>query len=376
MNPIYLDNNATTPVDPQVFDAMLPFLKEHFGNPSCSHAYGVVTRKAVDKARRQVAQLLGCSGDELIFTSGGSESNNTAIKGLAEANCKKGTHIITSAVEHPAVSEVCRYLESHGFQVTTVPCDSNGRVDPEAVRTAITPQTILISVMHANNEVGTLQPIAEIATIAHEHDVLVHSDCAQSIGKVTVRVDDLGVDLLSLAGHKLYAPKGIGALYVRKGVKLEKLIHGAAHEQNRRAGTENVTGIVGLGMACELIAKESASDHARIRNLRDTLEQELQKHLPQIKINGHPEKRLPNTSSVSFPNIKANELLNRLEGVAASAGAACHSDGIRVSTVLQAMAVPLEFAMGTVRFSLGRFTTPEEIQQATTEIITAVRELM
>lgn len=372
MKPIYLDYNATTPVDPRVVEAMLPFLTEHFGNPSCSHLYGSIAAKAVKKARRQVADLLGCSPDEIVFTSGGSESNNTAIKGIARAYRQKGNHIITSAIEHPAVLEVCRYLEGRGFRITRLAVDSNGLIMPADVEKAITDQTILISIMHANNEVGTLQPIREIADIAHANAVLVHSDCAQSIGKVPVKVEQLGVDLLSLAGHKLYAPKGVGALFIRRGVNPEPLIHGASHEKNRRAGTENVPGIVGLGTACSLISGESADSFDRLKSFRDTLQDELVKNIPEIKINGHPEQRLPNTLSVSFPGLEANSLLDKLSAIAASAGAACHSDGIKVSAVLEAMAIPLEFAIGTLRFSVGRFTTFEDIQRAAAEIITAV----
>ncbi|RMF57728.1 MAG: cysteine desulfurase, partial [Calditrichaeota bacterium] len=258
MEPIYLDYNATTPIDPRVAEAMRPFIEQHFGNPSSSHIFGVTTKKAVEKARRQIAEMLGCELAEVIFTSGGSESNNTAIKGVAAAYRSKGNHLITSSVEHPAVTEVCRYLESRGYKVTYLPVDEWGRVDPAAVEEAITPETILITIMHANNEVGTIQPIREIADIAHQHGVLMHSDCAQSVGKIPVTIQELGVDLLSIAGHKIYAPKGVGALYVRTGVKLEKLIHGADHEMNWRAGTENVIQNVALGEACELVHRNLA----------------------------------------------------------------------------------------------------------------------
>ncbi|NOZ08102.1 MAG: cysteine desulfurase [FCB group bacterium] len=372
MKPIYLDYNATTPVDPRVADAMLPYLKDHFGNPSSSHEFGVITKQAVETAREQISKLLGCAPGEIIFTSSGSESNNFAIKGIAGARRDQGSHLITSSVEHPAVLEVCRYLEGRGFALTLLPVDAFGQVTPADVEQAITPETLLISVMHANNEVGTIQPIREISDIAHRHGVLVHSDCAQSIGKVPVDVNELGVDLLSVAGHKLYAPKGVGALYVRSGLNLEKLIHGAGHELNRRAGTENVLGIVGLGKAAELITNETAGAHARVKKLRDDLERNLLEHIPGIRINGHPEQRLPNTLSVSFPGMKANELLGKLTTVAASAGAACHNNDIKVSAVLKAMGVPLEFAMGTLRFSVGRFTTAEDIRRASDEIVAAV----
>ncbi len=375
MQPIYLDYNATTPIDPRVAEAMRPYLTEHFGNPSSSHTYGVTTRKAVDNARKQIAAMLHCTTDEIIFTSGGTESNNYAIKGVAIAYRNKGNHIVTSSVEHPAVTEVCRFLEKYGYKVTYLPVDEYGLITAKQVEEAITPETILITIMHANNEVGTLMPIAEIAEIAHRKNILVHSDCAQSIGKVPATIDDLKIDLLSIAGHKLYAPKGIGALYIRNGVKLEKLIHGASHENNRRAGTENVLEIVGLGMACELITDKSSEHHKQMKTLRDRLENGLKKQIPDIKINGHPEKRLPNTCSISFRNLEANGILSELKTVAASAGAACHSDGVTISSVLKSMNVPPEYAMGTIRFSVGRFTTEKEIDQAIKDIVHVVKKL-
>jgi len=375
MKPIYLDYNATTPIDPRVAEAMLPFIHEHFGNPSSGHIYGVTTKKAVETARRQVAGMLGCSAEEIIFTSGGSESNNYAIKGAAHTYRDKGNHIITSTVEHPAVTEVCRYLENSGYKVTYLPVDEYGLVDPKQLEEAITPQTILVTIMHANNEVGTIEPIAELVEIAHRHGLLFHSDCAQSVGKVPVRVDELNVDLLSVAGHKLYAPKGIGALYVRSGVLLDKQVHGADHEMNKRAGTENVIEIVGLGRACELVAEDPEKHHAHFRKLRDRFESGVREKFPDIKINGHPEKRLPNTASISFRGLEANTILSELSGIAASAGAACHSDNIDVSSVLEAMAVPLEYAMGTIRFSVGRFTTSDEIDRALEEISEVVGKL-
>jgi len=373
--PIYLDYNATTPIDPAVGQAMLPFINEHFGNPSSGHAYGIATKKAIDTARKQVAALLGCEVDEFIFTSGGSESNNYAIKGAAYAYGDRGNHIITSAVEHPAVTEVCRFLESKGFTITYLPVDEYGLVDPDDVKASITPKTILISIMHANNEVGTIEPIAQISHVAHEHNIIMHTDCAQSVGKIPVRVDDLGVDLLSLAGHKLYAPKGIGALYIRSGVRLEKQIHGADHERNLRAGTENVIEIAGLGKACELVTHDLDVYARHMRAMRDRLEDGLKQRFQDIRINGHQEKRLPNTLSVSFKGLEANTILSELSNVAASAGAACHAESIDVSAVLEAMAVPLEFAMGTIRFSTGRHTTPEEIDMALAAIEKVVGNL-
>ena len=376
MKPIYLDYNATTPIDPRVAEAMLPYLNEHFGNPSSSHGYGIAAKKAVETARKQVAQMLRCGIDEVIFTSGGSESNNYAIKGVAYAYRDKGNHIITSAIEHPAVIEVCRFLEDKGFKVTYLQVDGNGLVNPDDVAAAITPQTILISIMHANNEVGTIQPIAEIADLAHRQGIIIHSDCAQSVGKIPIRVDELKVDLLSIAGHKLYAPKGIGALYVHSGVRLEKLMHGADHEMNRRAGTENVIEIVGLGKACALIGDDWEATISHLRALRDQLEENILKRFPTCRRNGHPELRLPNTTSISFKGLEANTIIAELsEKVAASAGAACHSDQVDVSAVLEAMKVPLEYAMGTIRFSVGRFSTRQEIDQALTEIEKVVSNL-
>ncbi|MGD9489448.1 MAG: selenide, water dikinase SelD [Calditrichaceae bacterium] len=375
MKPIYLDYNATTPIDPRVAEKMLPFINEHFGNPSSSHIFGTNAKKAVDHARNQVAEMLHARFEEVIFTSGGSESNNYAIKGAALAYRHKGNHIITTAIEHPAVIQVCRYLETQGFQVTYLPVDHNGLVDPADVKNAMTPQTILISVMHANNEVGTIQPVREIADIAHEHGIIVHSDCAQSVGKIPARVDELNVDLLSIAGHKLYAPKGIGVLYIRTGVKLEKLIHGADHEMNLRGGTENVIEIAGLGEACELITENLDKYREHMLKTRNELENSLKERFPFIQINGHPEKRLPNTSSVSFKGIEANLILSGLKNVAASAGAACHSDKIDVSAVLEAMKVPLEYAMGTIRFSVGRFTTIQDIRAAAQEISEVVGQM-
>ena len=375
MSDIYLDYNATTPIDPQVAAAMLPYVHGLFGNPSSSHSFGLAARQGVDKARSQVAGLLGCAVDDLIFTSGGTEANNHAIKGVAAAYRGRGNHIITSAVEHPAVTEVCRYLEGQGWRITYLPVDEYGLVDPQQVEDAITSETLLVTIMHANNEVGSIQPIAEIAEIAHRYGALLHSDCAQSVGKIPARVDDLGVDLLSIAGHKLYAPKGIGVLYIRPGVQLEKLMHGANHEQNRRAGTENVIEMVGLGEACELIERNLTYYARKMGEMRDRLETGLLESGADVRVNGHPEQRLPNTSSVSFRGLEADRVLANLASVAASAGAACHSDRVEVSHVLTAMNVPTEYAMGTLRFSVGRFTTEEEIDRALAEINGVVSDL-
>ena len=368
MTDIYLDYNATTPIDPQVAEAMLPYVHGLFGNPSSGHSFGLAARQGVDLARQQVAGMLGCDIDDLIFTSGGTEANNHAIKGVAGAYRERGSHIITSAIEHPAVTEVCRYLETQGFRVSYLPVDEYGLVDPQQVEEAITSETLLVSIMHANNEVGTIQPIAEIAAIAHHHGALMHSDCAQSVGKIPVRVDELGVDLLSIAGHKLYVPKGIGALYIRPGVRLEKLMHGANHEQDRRAGTENVIEMAGLGKACELIEQNLNLYARRMAAMRDRLESGLMQAGMDARINGHPDKRLPNTLSISYRGVEADRVLASLPTVAASAGAACHSDQVEISHVLAAMNVPEEYAMGTLRLTVGRFTTEEEIDRAIAEI--------
>ena len=333
--PIYLDYNATTPPDPEVAEAMLPYLTTRFGNPSSSHAYGAEARAAVEAARRQVAALLGARAEEIVFTSGGTEGNNTVLHGVARLLRAKGRHVVTSAIEHPAVLEPCAVLEEEGFRITRVPVDGSGRVDPRDVAEALTPETILVSVMHANNEVGTIQDIAEIARLAHEHGVLVHTDAAQSIGKVPVDVEALGVDFLTLAGHKLYAPKGVGALYIRSGVELPRLLHGASHEAGRRAGTENVLEIVGLGKACEVAARRLPHDARRFEELRERLFEALSREVPGLRRNSPWERCLPNTLSVGFPGVDAGALLTEIgEKVAASAGAACHAAGVEVSTVL------------------------------------------
>lgn len=366
MKPIYLDYNATTPVDPGVVEAMLPYLRDHFGNPSSSHLYGTQAQAGVTQARGQVADLLGCAPDEVVFTGGGSESDNLAIKGVAEAYRERGNHLITSQVEHPAVLNACRYLERHGFQVTYLPVDNHGMVNPDDVAQAITPQTILITIMHANNEVGTIQPIAAIGQIAHEHNVLFHTDAAQSVGKVATRVDELRVDMLTVAGHKLYAPKGVGSLYVRRGVRLEPLIHGAGHESGQRAGTENVAGIAGLGRACQIAAENLADTARRQTELQDRLHQRLLDQSNRVHLNGHLTERLPNTLNVSFAGVDSSALLAAIPELAASTGSACHSGQTEPSAVLVAMGVPRELALGAVRLSLGRWTTEEEIDQVVT----------
>jgi cysteine desulfurase len=359
---IYLDFNATTPIAPEVAGAISQFLAEPFGNPSSAHWAGLPARQAVDKARAQVAALLDCSADEIVFTSSGSESNNYALKGAYFAQRAQAAHIVTTQVEHPAVLNPCGFLERLGASVTCLPVDRFGRVDPDDVRRALTPRTILISVMHANNEVGTLQPIPEIARIAREHNVLFHSDAAQSVGKIPTRVDELGVDLLSMAGHKLYAPKGVGVLYLRRGVRLEPLIHGAGHESGRRAGTENILLDVALGASCELA--QSWLGMESVRQLRDLFWELLQTRFgDRVILNGHPIERLPNTLNVSFVGEIGSIILGRLEHVAASTGSACHSGSVELSPVLKAMKIPPEIGMGAIRFSLGRTTTREEIEQ-------------
>ena len=375
MKPIYLDYNATTPIDPEVAAAMLPYIREHFGNPSSSHAYGAVARKGVEKAREQVAALLNGRPAEVLFTSGGTESNNHAIKGAARAHRGKGNHIITSAFEHPAVTEVCEYLAADGFDITYVPVDAQGIIDVEALEKAVTERTILVSVMHANNEVGTVQPIGEIVRIARRRGVLVHTDAAQSAGKIPVDVSELGIDLLTVAGHKLYAPKGVGVLYVRDGVQLEKFMHGAGHETGRRAGTENVIGIAGLGAACEAVRRDLAANMDRMKRTRDRIEEGLLKAVEDVRVNGHPEKRLPNTLSVSFRGVDAGALLQAMEGLAASAGAACHGNAVELSRTLRAMALPVEWARGTIRLSTGKYTTEGEADRAIEIITGAVRKL-
>ena len=357
---IYLDYNASTPIDPAVAAAMKPFLAESFGNPSSGHWAAAPAKAALGKARGQIAALLGCKDDEIVFTSGGSEANNLALKGVYFARRDSGNHIITTQVEHPAITVPCRFLERLGARITYLPVDKFGRVDPDDLRRAITPRTILVSIMHANNEVGTIQPIEECAGIARDDGVLFHTDAAQSVGKIATDVNGLGVDLLSIAGHKLYAPKGVGVLFVRRGVLLEPLIHGAGHESGRRAGTESALLAVGLGKACELARDLSPMD--RVHALRDHFWRELQSRFGnRVALNGHPTHRLPNTLNVSFIGRVGGEILERLDGVAASTGSACHAGRIELSPVLEAMCVAPEVGMGAIRFSLGRGTTREEI---------------
>ena len=365
--PIYLDYNATTPIDSRVRDAMLPYLGEHFGNPSTNYVYGQRAREAVEKARGQVAALITARPEEIVFTSGGSEGDNHAIIGAALANAHKGKHIITSRIEHPAVLKTCRYLEERlGFTVTYLSVDEYGILTPGEVRRAIRPDTILITVMHANNEVGTIEPIEEIGEITRERGIIFHTDAAQSCGKIAVDVNRLKVDLLTLAGHKLYAPKGSGALFIRSGTPIDSFIHGAGQEKGRRAGTENVPYAVGLGVACELAMHELPEYEGKVRGLRDRLHDLIGSGLGNAKVhlNGHHEKRLPNTLNISLQGIAGEELLQRMPEIAASTGAACHAGSMEPSAVLLEMGSGRELALGALRLSLGRWSTRDEVDTA------------
>ena len=364
--PIYLDYNATTPVDPAVVEAMLPYLSHHFGNPSSTHRYGQAAHQAVDTARTQVAQLLGCAPAEITFTGGGSESDNLAMRGVALAQRTRGDHIITQVTEHPAVLKTCRALtQLHGFRVTYLPVDGSGCVNPADVAAAIDEKTVLITIMHANNETGTLQPIVEIARIARQHGVLMHTDAAQSVGKIPTQVAELGVDLLTIAGHKLYAPKGIGALYVRHGVQLEPVIYGGGQEAGLRAGTEQVASIVALGTACMLAQQQLAESLPRLQRLRDQLHKQLEQRLARaLSVNGHPSKRLPNTLNISVEGIIGEEVLAATPEIASSTGSACHEGSTEPSAVLTAMGLSRARALGALRLTLGRWSTEEEIAQA------------
>jgi cysteine desulfurase len=362
-HPIYLDHNATTPVHPAVVEAMLPYLREHFGNPSSGHVYGQRTKEAVGRAREQVAALLACHPDEIVFTSGGTEANNLAIRGVLELSMPR-RHVVTSAVEHPATARPCELLERHTVEVTRLPVDETGRVRADVARAFVRGDTALVTVMLAQNETGTLMPIAELANLAHERGALVHTDAAQAVSKITTRVGELGVDLLSVAGHKLYAPKGIGALFVRRGVRLAPVLLGAGHERGLRPGTENVASIVGLGVACELAASDLEEEASRQRTLRDELWEKLSAAIPGVLLNGHPTERLPNTLNISFPGVRGSAVLGAAPELAASTGSACHEGGETPSAVLTAMRLDAMIALGALRLSLGRSTTGEQIGQA------------
>jgi len=374
-SPIYLDHNATTPLLPEVVDAMLPYLCVHFGNPSSGHVYGARAREAVARARAQVAGLLGCDDDEVLFTSGGTEANNLAIRGVAETREGPG-HIVTTVIEHPATEQPCAWLERRGWRVSRIGVDATGRAHEAEAQAAIGRETVLVTVMHANNETGVLQPVAELAALAHAAGALVHTDAAQSVGKVAVRVRELGVDLLSVAGHKLYAPKGVGALYVKRGTRLAPLLLGAGHERGLRPGTENVAAIVGLGAACDAVARDLEVVAARMCRLRDVLWRRLGEAMPGSELNGHPALRLPNTLNLRFPGASGSAVLAGAPELAASTGSACHAGQERASGVIVAMGVPADEALRSVRLSLGRGTTEEEVTRAADELVAAWRRIV
>lgn len=374
MAPIYLDYNATTPVDPAVLEAMLPYLQGQFGNPSSTHLYGKEAHRAVDKARAQLASLIGALASEIVFTGGGTEASNQVIKGVMLDGDSTDAHIIVSSIEHPATIEPCNYVKKLGRRATVVPVDQQGLVNPDDIRKAITSRTKLVSIMHSNNEIGTLEPIGEIAAIAHEHGAFMHADVAQSLGKMTIDVRSLDVDFLSIAGHKLYAPKGVGALYVRAGLDLPPLIHGAGQEGGCRAGTENVPYIVALGKAAELAELSLPQATHKLQALRDRLQAKLVEHLGnRVVINGHPQKRLPNTLNVSFLGKIGSELLEEVPGIAASTGAACHEGHFIVSPIFYALGLPEEVGRGAIRLTVGRFTTDENVDRAAEMLIEAVQ---
>jgi len=367
---IYMDHNATTPVRPEVLEAMLPFYGPVYGNASSLHGFGREAKDGLERAREQVAKVLGAKPDEVCFTGGGTEADNLAVKGMAWANRDRGDHLITSQVEHHAVFNTCEYLEKQGFKVTYLPVDSEGRVDPGDVEKAITKETLLVSIMQANNETGTVQPIAEIGRIARKRGVYFHTDAVQAFTKLPTRVDELGVDLLSLSGHKIYGPKGVGCLYIRKGTKLDPLVHGGHHERSHRAGTENVPGIVGLGKAAELGAGEMNEEAKKLATLRDRLQEGILARIPEVRVNARNARRLPGTLSVCFNYVEGESILLGLDlkGIAASSGSACSSGAIEPSHVLTAMGVPPEEARGSVRFSLGRQNTEQEVDRVVGEL--------
>lgn len=372
---IYLDHNATTPVAPEVVEAMKPYWGDQYGNPSSAYDLGRSAKQALEGSRARVAELLGCQPEEIVFTSGGTESNNMVIKGVAHSLAEKGRHIITTAIEHPAVTNPCLFLLYQGYDVTFLPVDSTGLVDPEDVKTAIRPTTVLISVMHANNETGTIQPISEIGALAREAGVLFHTDAAQSVGKIPTRVPSLQVDFLSVAGHKMYAPKGIGVLFLSNGLKIEPFMHGAGQESGRRAGTENVMFAVALGRACALARDRMSADGERMHRLRDRLHTLIAQDISGLVLNGHLQARLPNTLNVSLPGIDGAALLDAVPEICASTGAACHDRSVQLSHVLAAMRVPEEVGRGAIRLTLGRGNTEAEIDAAAEMIIAAYNDL-
>ncbi|KHO62984.1 cysteine desulfurase [Thermoanaerobacter sp. YS13] len=365
MDRIYLDNAATTPVDKRVLEAMLPYYSDVFGNPSSPYSYGQEAKKAIEEAREKAAKALGADADEIYFTSGGSESDNWALKGVAYALKDKGNHIITTEIEHHAVLNTCRYLEKEGFKVTYLPVDEYGLVEPEDLKKAITDKTILVSIMFANNEIGTIEPIEELVKIAHEKNVYFHTDAVQAVGNVPIDVKKLDVDLLSLSAHKIYGPKGVGALYIKKGIKIHSLIQGGTQERNRRAGTENVAGIVGLGEAIELITKNLDSHINKLTFLRNKLINGILEKIPYARLNGHPTKRLPGNVNVSFEFIDGESLILNLDmaGICASSGSACTSGSLEPSHVLLAIGLPRELARGSLRLTIGKDNTEEDIDK-------------
>lgn len=368
MRQIYLDHNATTPVLPAVLETMLRFYREDFGNPSSVHRYGRQARVAVDEARDAVASLLGAPASSISFSSGGTEANNTILKGVAVAHQERGRHIVTSAIEHPAVLDTCAYLAQHGFDITYVPVDQDGVVQPQAVQEALRESTILVSIMSANNEVGTLQPIVDIARIVHEHGILMHTDAVQAFGKLPLHVDTLGVDFLTFSGHKLYAPKGVGGWYTHPKALCHPLLHGGHQERGRRSGTENVAAIAALGQACQIAAADMSQEWQRLQGLQQRLEQGLLAHIPNVHVHGAAASRLPNTTNVAFAGVEGEALLMSLDlqGVAISTGSACSSGSLEPSHVLQAMQVPEAYLYGALRLSTGRSTTPADIDYVLT----------
>ncbi len=377
MRRVYLDHAATTPVHPQVFSEMRVILEECFGNPSSLHSFGREAKEYLERARERVASLINASPEEIIFTSGGTESDNLAILGTVYANRRKGNHIITSSIEHHAVLDTCKFLATSGFEVTFLPVDGNGLINPDDVRKAIKRETILITIMHANNEIGTIQPIEEVSMIAREYEVPFHTDAVQTVGQVPVDVGKLGVDLLSLSGHKIYGPKGVGALYVRRGTHFTPVFHGGGQEMGRRPGTENLPGIVGLGKAAEIARKELASERVRLERLRDKLIQGVQRLVPDVKLNGHPVRRLPNNVNFSFVGVEGESLLLRLDllGIAASTGSACSSGDFAPSHVLLAIGVDPELAQGSLRMTVGRANTDGDIDYVLDVLPGVVAEL-
>ncbi len=372
---IYLDYNATTPLAEEVIQGVQPYLRAEFGNPSSDYPLGQRAKAAVELARSQVAALLGCQPAEVVFTSGATEANNWVLKGVAHQQRDRGRHLITTSIEHPAVLNPCLFLLEEGWDVTFVQVDGQGLVDPEDIRKAIRPETVLISVMLANNETGALQPVADICRVAQDYGIQVHTDAAQAVGKIPVAVQSLGVAFLTVAGHKLYAPKGIGALYIQAGQSLTPLLHGASQEGGRRAGTENVILSVALGLACQVAQDRLGEDMAHLQTLRDRLHQRLQDGFPALILNGPLRERLPNTLNVSFPGLRGADILAGLPDLAASTGAACHGPEVKVSHVLAAMGVPPEIGQGAVRLSVGRYTTEQEVDQAADLLLARVRAL-